>query len=231
VNELAGAGADDGAETEPSVIVFQPTFPRTSLLDLPKPKSFDARPFRILFAGRVEENKGALDLVPIAKQLHAIAGGEFVLDVCGTGTAFLLLQRRVRECRLDQVVKVHGRLNRHELLERYLDAHVVIVPTRTSFEEGFAMVVAEAIPLLRPVVTCSVVPAAEVLRAAVVLAKPDDMQSYVDAILKISRSANLYSRLVEEAARLRPAILDNSASLLQALCSLNRLGMMTGAPR
>ena len=44
------------------------------------------RPFRVLFNGRVEANKGIFDLVEIADRLNCERPGEFQFDVCGDGS-------------------------------------------------------------------------------------------------------------------------------------------------
>ena len=81
------------------------------------------------------------------------------------------------------------------------------------------MVVAEAILLLRPVISSPVVPAAEVLHSAVLSVPTDDVGCYVDAIRSLSdpRDGGAYSRLVDKAAALRSCILDDSTSLLEVL--------------
>ena len=53
----------------------------------------------------------------------------------------------------------------------------------------------EAILAGRPVITNPVVPALEVLRAACVEARTDDVESYVSAVLHVLRDSNYYSEL------------------------------------
>jgi glycosyltransferase involved in cell wall biosynthesis/uncharacterized protein (DUF433 family) len=202
------------------IIGFQPSFPAGAFENAPPSKPFDARPFRILYVGRIEEDKGALDVVDIASQLLAISPQDYQFDICGDGSAFSLLRERVRAAKLEHCIRLHGRLDRVSLIQQYREAHVALVPTRTTFTEGFAMVVAEAILCLRPVVSCSVVPATETFAGAVMMAKPDDIASYADALARLSTDAQLYQSLVEEARRLRPRILDDSRSFLAALRAL-----------
>jgi len=166
-----------------------------------------------MFAGRIEENKGVFDILDMAEALPTV---EFSL--CGDGQALPDITRQIG-ARTLRNVKTFGKLNRPQLLERYLDAHLVIVPTRSNFTEGFAMVVAEAILLLRPVITSRVVPAAEVLPGAVICVDTDRVQGYIDAIQGLN--AETYSRLVDNARALRPFILDDSTSFLAALRSAN----------
>jgi len=224
VSPAAGRQADSvaGPHLRPTII-FQPSFPVDNFKNTPNPKDFNARPFRVMFAGRIEENKGVLDLVTVARSLHQKAKDRYEFAICGDGPILDLVNQQIADFGVKNVVKTYGRLNRPDLVARYLDAHIVIVPTRTSFEEGYAMVVAEALLLLRPVITCSVVPAAEVLKEAVVLAKPNEAQSYVEAIEAISKDEIRYLEMVEQARRLRPLILDSSKSFLAALSALKLL--------
>jgi glycogen(starch) synthase len=189
------------------VTVFKGSYPVTSFQEAPEPKDHASGPFRVMFAGRIEENKGVFDILTMAEKLPHI---EFTL--CGDGYALDEVRRQA-----GSNVTITGRLNRAELVARYLEAHIVIVPTRSTFAEGFAKVVAEAILLLRPVVTSPVVPASEVLAGAIMLARTDDAQSYAGVIGKIQMDEQLYSRLVANARRLRPSILDDSTAFLAAL--------------
>jgi glycogen(starch) synthase len=193
------------------VVVFKPSFPAERFSHSPAPKEFSCSPIKVLFAGRVEESKGVFDILKMAEQLPQV---EFAL--CGDGQALPEVVRQIDSRRLSNV-KTYGKLNRPNLLERYLQAHLVIVPTRSNFAEGFAMVVAEAILLLRPVITSRVVPAAEVFRDAVIWVEPDHVDGYIDAIRRLTPEE--YYRLVERARALRAFILDDSASFFAALRS------------
>jgi glycogen(starch) synthase len=213
--------------TPKSVIVFQPTFPLEAF-ESPAVKDFKRRPFRIMFAGRIEENKGVFDLLAMAQILQARRDRAFEFDICGDGPMLENLRQRIEAQGLGGIVRTYGRLNRPELIERYLESHIVIVPTKKSFAEGFAMVVAEAILLLRPVVTSSVVPAGEVLKGAVVMATPDDVQSYAEQIEALSKDEGRYLNLVNEARSLRAVILNESSSFLSKLRSLRPLMVTSG---
>src|SRR6185437_686560 len=101
--------ATAGAATTP-LTLFQPTFSREAFAELPPAAGFEARPFRVLYVGRIEENKGALDLVPIAAELLARCPGGFEFDVCGDGSARAELDARVRSAGLQAHFRLYGRL-------------------------------------------------------------------------------------------------------------------------
>ena len=207
------------------VTVFKPSFPAASFVEA-TPNDVAVTPFRVMFAGRMEENKGVFDVLEMAKRLPHV---EFSL--CGEGHALAEVKRQIDARRLTNV-NAHGKLDRMNLLDRYREAHVVIVPTRSTFEEGFAMVVAEAILLLRPVISNPVVPAAEVLQGAVVSVCTDDVETYVAAIAELSGSApnGIYARLVANASALRSFILDDSTSLHEMLRATGKLVLADKAP-
>lgn len=165
---------------------------------LPPPRW--SRPLRVLFAGRVEVNKGALDLVSIAQQLEREHPAAFVFDVCGAGGADEALARRVAEHRLEGSIVLHGKLRRPELLAVYGRSHVVIVPTRSDFCEGLPMVSAEAVLARRPVVTSRLSNALEALSGAVLETQPDDPASYAAQLARLLQDPALYESLVQGTA-------------------------------
>ena len=181
-----------------NILVFKPSFPA---FDIPESRPLKS-PLRILYASRLEENKGIYDLLEIAKRLQHVQ-----FAICGDGPAF-------HDVKGPNIVR-YGRLKRDELIRKYREAHLVIVPTRSTFTEGFCMVVAEALRMLRPVITNEVVPAARLFKQAVVLAQTDSVDSYVDVITQMT--AERHQALVDAARKLRPVILDDSTSFYAQL--------------
>jgi glycosyltransferase involved in cell wall biosynthesis len=195
------------------VIVFKPSFPVASFKDAPQ-KNFADAPFRVMYAGRIEENKGVFDVLKMAEKLPHV---EF--SMCGDGSALPEIKRQIIVRRLKNV-KTYGNLARPELVEQYRAAHLVVVPTRSTFAEGFAMVAAEAILMLRPVITSQVVPASEVLAKAIVCVKTDDAEAYASAIEKLSMDETAYIALVKGAQDLRQFILGDATSFCAGLRSV-----------
>ena len=193
-----------------NVTVFKPSFPGSSFAQPPEAKDFRDRPFRIMFAGRIEANKGVYDILDIAERL----GSEVEFTLCGGGSQLDHLNQAITRRGLGHIVRTCGKLDRPQLLTQYLAAHAVIVPTKSTFAEGFAMVVAEAILLQRPVITSPVVPASESLAGAIALVRTDDIDGYVAAINTLCNDEAYYDRLVLGARELRSTILDDSTSFL-----------------
>ncbi|MEK6787583.1 MAG: glycosyltransferase [Pseudomonadota bacterium] len=148
--------------------------------------------FRIAFAGRIEADKGVFDIVQMALALRERGLPNFIFEMCGDGSALPALRLAIAEAGLSDCVITHGRLARAALVAVYGRAHLAIVPTRSDFNEGFAMVAAEAAMMGIPVLTSPVVPAAEVLGAAARLAVTNDVASYVREIALLMQDASVY---------------------------------------
>jgi glycogen synthase len=194
--------------------VFKAQFYRASFSTPPEPKSLEEKPFTVIYAGRIERNKGVFDILKIAKKLH---NQSVVFHICGDGEA---LSELIEECKtqeLTEYVHIHGRLNRPDLIEIYTLGHVVIVPTRSDFAEGFAMVAAEAILLNRPIITSSIVPALESLNPAAVEAYPENVDSYVNAIQRLIVSKTLLKEKQLACEGLKEQFLDGNQGLANIL--------------
>ncbi len=80
----------------------------------------------------------------------------------------------------------------------------------------------------RPVVTNSVVPALEVVRPACLEAKPDDVGSYVDAILRLLNDEQLYQKLCAECPNLQKQFYDREQGFEAALRRVIDQGILIG---
>jgi len=184
---------------------------------IPAPPDRTGQPFQVMYAGRIEKDKGALDLAQMAQRLEKLQPGHFAWTICGDGSALAELSALIKEYRLEGSVILKGRQNREQMAEAYSQAQAIVVPTKSSFAEGFAMVVAEAVLAGRPCVTSSVVPALEILEDACVRAVTDDVDSYVAALLALASDRKLYKKKAEACAALRQQFVDRSFGLTAAI--------------
>jgi glycogen synthase len=175
--------------------VFLPFYERSQFAQIGQ-QDYQARPFRVFFAGRIETNKGVFDLVTIAQRLAANGFLGFHFDVCGDGSKLDLLRERVEALGLSKMITCHGFCDRLKLTSLLQKSHVVIVPTRTEFDEGFNMVCAESILCGRPVITSPVCPALEYVKEAAVAVRPNDVNGYYQALLRLSNDQQLYEAKV-----------------------------------
>ncbi|MBD6619944.1 glycosyltransferase family 4 protein [Komarekiella sp. 'clone 1'] len=148
--------------------------------------------FRILFAGRVERNKGVFDLLEIAKRFATEGRQEIIFDICGEGSALETLRLEAKQAGVDGSFICHGYCSKLQMRGMFERSHVVVVPTRTEFIEGFNRVVCESILSGRPVVTSAVCPALFYVQDAVVEVPPNDVQAYGNALLELYSDRQLY---------------------------------------
>ena len=193
---------------------FTPQFYRGSFMNPPPAQAHNKKPFNIIFAGRIEQNKGVFDILDMAEILSE---DNVTFQICGDGSALKMLINQIQQRKLVNRVLIHGMLKRSDLLTIYAQAHVVIIPTRSNFCEGFAMVAAEAILQGRPIITSSIVPALEVLRSAAIEVTPDDPVAYAQAIKKLIDDKALYDSICLACADNREQFLDGSQGLTKAL--------------
>ncbi len=198
---------------------FLPLYRRDDFAGI-HPPDWNARPFRILYAGRIEEYKGVFDLLDVARSLHAAGFTDIEFDLCGTGAAFHTLKTKTDEAGLGAHFRIHGHCSRDVMRSMYVKAHAVIVPTTTRFIEGFNQVVVESILSGRPVVTSSVCPALAYVRDAVVEVPPDDVPAYGDAIRRLFVDEEFYEQKQGACAAAQEQFYDREKSWYAALKDL-----------
>jgi glycogen synthase len=194
--------------------VYVPQFPEKDFKEATHPTPHTTKPFNVVYAGRVEENKGLFDIIEMAKTLK---DKNVVFHICGNGSAYEDVVKACHDSGLEEKVIIHGALKRPELLNVYNEGHVVIIPTRSTFAEGFAKVAAEAILLDTPIITSPVVPALETLKSCAMEAKTNDVASYVTAIEKLMDDKSLYQTKAKACSNLKKQFFDGKHSLLALL--------------
>lgn len=175
-----------------AVTAFVPQYRRTSFARVRPPQEARA-PFRVLYVGRVERNKGVFDVLTIAGRFAAAGRGDVEFDICGSGSALAEVRKEIEAGRLSATVRCHGHCGQETMTEMYSRSHVVVVPTTTEFIEGFNKVVAEGVLAGRPVITSSVCPALALVRECVVEVAADDVSAYEGAILRLREDVGLYA--------------------------------------
>ncbi len=185
-----------------------------------KAPDYGLRPFRVMFAGRIERNKGVLDLIDIAAKLQQRRPHQVMFDICGGGGASDELRAVVEERRLGDIVKLHGKLIRPELLRIYEQSHLVIIPTRSDFCEGVPMVSAEAVLAGRPVLSSRVSNALDVLDEAIIEARTEDIEDYVAKIELLLDHRDSYKKCADACVIVSRQFIDRSRSKTAALGKL-----------
>jgi glycosyltransferase involved in cell wall biosynthesis len=202
--------ADDDIDALPPIHTFTPIYRHGSFDRVAPPPS--PQPFRVLYMGRIERNKGVFDLSRVALRMAHEGHTDIEFDLCGSGNAMPELRRCVEATGIGSHFRLHGHCNQRQLAGFLSDCHVVIAPTQCDFLEGFNKVVVEGILSHRPVITSSICPSLSLVREAALEVRPNDVQGYGDAILRLRDDRALYQQLVTSAAALSPQFYDETAS-------------------
>jgi len=191
-----------------SLHVMYPQFRRSYFQGIPPAPSIEQSPFNIVFAGRVERNKGVFDMLQMARRIQEKLPGRVHWEICGSGADLEELKQQHNEMQLQSVVSIRGWTSPADLRVIQGSSHLSIVPTRSSFAEGMAKTALEAVLAGRPVLTSSVTPALDVLRSASIEAQADDVESYVEAILSLLADERRYLALVGACSALQDQFYD-----------------------
>ncbi|AFZ18434.1 glycosyltransferase family 4 protein [Allocoleopsis franciscana] len=198
---------------------FTPIYRREEFAEI-TPPSERHLPFRVLYVGRIEENKGVLDLLEMAKHLAAQGRKDITFDLCGNGSMLESLRHAAKLAGVEARFVCHGHCNKQKMRRMFNRSHAVIVPTKTGFAEGFNKVVAEGILSARPVITSAVCPALSYVRDAVVEVPPDDIMGYSNALLKLCDDRQFYEQKHQSCLGLQEQFYDQSKSWGGALKSI-----------
>ena len=199
------------------IFQFRSQFYPDDFVSVAPPPPHDERPFRVIFVGRVQREKGVFDVVEIADRLERKYPGRLRYEVCGSGSDLEELKQAIEGRGLGEVVKLMGPLKRPELLAAYGRSHVLIVPTRPTFCEGMPATAAEAVLTGRPVLTSRLSNALDVLEGAVVEARPDDLDSYIEGLERLMTDGDYYRQCCEACPALRAQFYDRDRGFAAAL--------------
>jgi len=198
------------------IVNFLSTYRRTEFDSIKLPNR-DSSTFNVLFAGRIERDKGVFDLLEIAKRFKAEGRENIVFHVCGQGTELDSLRKLVKQYELESTVLLHGYCEKPEMRTMFSLSHIVIVPTTIDFIEGLNQVVVEGVLANRPVITSAVCPALSYVREAAVEVPPGDVQAYGDAILRLHDDRAFYQEKYRNCRNLQNQFYSSSHSWGTAL--------------
>ncbi|MCP3442045.1 glycosyltransferase family 4 protein [Bradyrhizobium sp. CCGUVB14] len=197
--------------------VMYPQFRRQNFAGIPPAPSPADRPFKIIFAGRVERNKGVFDILEMARRIEDAHPGLIRWDICGNGTDLEGLKQSHQELRLADVVTIHGWTAPTDLRRLQGDSHLSIVPTRSDFAEGIAKTALEAVLAGRPVLISSVIPALEIIGAAAIAVEANDVDKFVETVIELANDQQRYRRLVLACGSVQEILYDGRNGFLSTL--------------
>ena len=156
-------------------------------VEMPHPTS------TVLYFGRIEEYKGAFDLLEVARQMRAT---RFV--VAGDGNDRMQFERTISEQSLDNVDYL-GPIDKQRLLTELRRASAVLVPSRCN--ETFGLTAVEAMAAGVPAVVTAMGGLPEVIedgKTGFVVAE-GDLAAMIDRLRTLIDNDDLRSRMAEKA--------------------------------
>jgi len=160
----------------------------------------DARPFRILFAGRLDPVKRPMLLVPIARTLRRRRGvPDFRFAVAGEGIEAEALAAAVREEGLADLFEFHGHVP--DVAPLLAESDLLLLPSRA---EGLPLAILEAFAASRPVVASSVGAVPEVVNeqtGILVKSNGGEVEEFAEGIDRLLRDAEKRRALGENGRR------------------------------
>ena len=172
-NQLTKVVADD-LPTFVSVPQQHTTVEYKQLLVLEESKRF-------VFLGRLELNKGVLDLLDAFESIYQ-NHNDLTLEYVGSGPALEHLQQEVSRRGMEQQVFLRGRVPASEIHQILSNAYALVCPTRLDFFEGLAFVCFEAAIHGVPSILTEVVPARDLLGDSCIVVPPNSPEKLAQAL-------------------------------------------------
>ena len=170
--------------------------------------------FHVLYLGRIEKQKGVFFILDLAEHLERELPGRFAWRFAGAGSAAESLRQEITARNLGSIVGFPGHLQSEQgALDTFSWAQALIVPTTSQFVEGLAMTAVEGILTGRPVVLSSVVPAAEVLGNATIVADTEDVESFARAFRGLLLNPGEYQAHQQATRAVQAQFYDQSVGL------------------
>ena len=158
----------------------------------PKILQADSSRFELLYVGTVSEDKGVGDVVG-AIRLLCDSGLQVRLTAMGSGQLPSVITTGMGEDRL----RMPGRCDNATVFAAMRNAHIVLVPSRHSFSEGFPFTLTEALASRTPVVVSDHPVFLRALQdgQGVTFARAADPQSLAHRIREVLTDPSLYRSL------------------------------------
>ncbi len=155
----------------------------------------EGKPLRLLYHGRVDRRKGALDMLE-ALALLKRDGVPFDATVSGIGPDLDASKELARRLELD--IRFTGYADYHAAPELYRQADIFVSPT---YAEGFSNTILEAMASGLPTVSCFAIGVVDCLRDGEngLMVQPGDIPALATALRRVIEDAALRRRLGETA--------------------------------
>jgi len=154
--------------------------------------------FRILVVGWLNEDKGVLDIIPIAKSLQKSIGKPFTIELYGKGPLKKKLLHEIVKHGLTNIVKIHEWKTQTELWNEFNTSSLLLFLSRY---EGMPNSLMEATALGLPVVSTNISTVPEIIEEGQngYLCEPGDIDSFVNRISELINKAETRDRMSKNA--------------------------------
>lgn len=106
--------------------------------------------FKLMYLGRLDIDKGILDLVNAISLLNSKSSISFELNIVGNGDAILQVQSLINKLRISNIHLCGGVFEKEELKRCYLTSDLYVLPT---YHEGFPRTLYECMVFGTPILT------------------------------------------------------------------------------
>jgi len=161
------------------------------------------RKYEACFLGGLRPSKGIFDLVPIWQAVQKEIPGAKLLAIGGGMRDYReKLEAQIGEAGLGKSIILAGVVPQKELFSKVKSAQVFISP---SYEEGWGIVVSEALAAGLPVVAYDL-PAYQIFGEAIVKVPLGDKSAFADRIIKLLESEKERETLIERGRKVVPQL-------------------------
>lgn len=169
----------------------------------------------ILYVGRIEEDKGVIDLFNAFRDLNLNIRLRFI----GSGSANVTLQQLILQYKLEDKVDLLGSVPFEEVFAHMRFAAVTVTPSQSRFPEGFCKSAMESFYVGTPVIAPSYGPFPYMVKHEDngLLYVPDDINSLTQTLQRFFTESDLRQRLEAGAQRWGKVFMRPEVTFSQAL--------------
>lgn len=173
----------------------------------------------VSFVGRVQHDKGVLDLLDAFEALPASIRATTGLVYVGDGKDMPLLRQRIAASPAGDQVLLAGKCPHADLPAWMRGADVIVAPTRPEFPEGRCMVVLESLALGIPVIAPRSGPFPYAIKHDVngLLFEPGSVTGLTEVLTRFTSDENVRERLRSGAVRAGEEIISTRTSFATAV--------------
>ena len=181
------------------------------------PNGVDTERFRSM--AEIEKGEHTLFFLSLLDEFHKYKGLDYLLDammivrkevpdakliIGGKGELSEFYERKANSMGLKDNLEFIGFIPDEKLAEYYNKCSVFVLPSISSTQEGFGIVVLEALACETPIISTEIVGVAEDVKKnnAGIIIPPKDLEVLADAIIKLLNDKDLAKKMGENGRRL-----------------------------